>query len=44
MFTSAIGGRSMCIDALHGREKNFEVGDVVIEIVSKFSDGEIFKA
>jgi hypothetical protein len=44
MFTSAIGGRLVCIDALHGREKNFEVADVVIEIVSKFSNGQLFKA
>jgi hypothetical protein len=44
MFTSAIGGGSVCIYALHGREKNFEVGDVVIEIVSKFSNGHLFKA
>jgi hypothetical protein len=37
MFTSAIRGRLMCIDALHGREKNFEVVDVVIEIVVRMN-------
>jgi len=34
----------VCINAFHGREKSFELGDVVIEIVSKFSNGQLFKA